>query len=1803
MYGSQNNVFNNENSEHIISSLIPNNINPRQLQHNLNRTQQNQTNQIGNLVSNPIINQSQNSVRDIIAKPGQFCNDINNAANNISNTISNISNMPNQIMGNFNSMVQAPQNFMNGINNFSNMLNSGGGGGIAQNITQGIVGNMASGAMDVISAGGSGACGLIDGIFGFSEGQKRKTEREKQETERQRQKTMKIVKENTIEQGVNIDKQRKNITEAGTQQRRTMADGHLYQMEAMDKSQNHRMEFLNQTVEHKKAVMNLENKNNRGFEELKHGNSMVQMNTSIRGKKDIILLQSEKEKQNMMIKQMNNLYFSQKLFQQKSKLRTQDHQYNSQISKQNYNQMANIKNIDHRNRSDFSKQNYGQMINIKNLDYNNKSHLRTQDHQYNSQISKQNYNQMVNIKNLDYRNRSDFSKQNYGQMANIKNIDHRNRSDFSKQNYGQMANIKNIDHRNKSDYSRQNFLQLEKLKNQELNHSIQKNSYNHYLHLNRIYKEYNYKSQLDRQKGEDKIDEINTLYERKERLNKKEREKKREEMKHEKNLQNLKYKQAQSLQNQQFHQRKNLIINEHEEKRITELKRFEQQHLIEQQRFERKLYFNNLDAIKTNLPSLDINPMIFRKKYIDKIKKEFGVDEKEINWNTQNKKFSLYGFGGIGKTVLAFTYANQCFENPYEMIWWINAKNQEYIIKSLREIASHLGMKTALNDLEINILNYIKIKISQNKGKWLIIWDNLENMSFLNKYRKERFYPSFGGHILITSRNFDMPFPIYIDKFSKKEAIRLCTSITEPIGNNEYISMQNLVLNKFDRLPLAIVQACKYIRICDYKEYLNLRNFSGDRLQKKEKQINSYNRELILSKTLTKELDRIANNCEEAKEVANLISFIAPNNIPKIFLKLLVNDKIDLNEAISSLLEIGTIQECSRNYYKIHPIQQDILINRLKSQEKFNTIKKAAQIVTRAWNAFNGNSEIVPHLYHIWNHLMKELWVLNETIMDGLNKSTPFTNNDKKLTTSVSSFSEENNARALNNKGIDDEKSNEIKYSYKSSKIKNNYSEQYQELGEQMLPYIKELSESLYSSGKIAPAFQVLRYALVVIEKSKNKLSIAAEIYNLYGNILNFSNKKAEAIKYYEKAIQLLNKLFQNSNHLQNVDSNNNKNKLILFDIYNNLGKCLLECKENKKAKKAFNEALKLTEEKDSLIIANIYSQLAKVHYYLKNIKQSIEYYKKALKIFNQFKDYPNMANLNQMLGQIFYELSMDGLITQAPSNQNNEKQNYKQLSSSFAEEIYSNIGTNLDISEKYFEEAFNIYFNLNNDLGIAASSGKLGYINFDKKQYEKAAEYLEISWHKYLQIYDLNHSSTKCIWNKLDETYFRLSKNLRIPKSQLACKRGDEVILQELIFELKPFISKEVIFTTQNLFKKSCLHNSISSLPKNISYLICNYHGPYLNYIDADGKSLLHIVENQGVFAVLKENGINLEIEDLNGNTAYQYHKKHNTGLHKILNRLGAKPWSEGKETIEEYKKHNYEVNKLVFSPKNDILASLAKKGELIFWNYKNKSPIKFFSNNNLNTLAFDPYGEIFASNDNNKINLWDINEFNIIKTLEGINKKEEIKQLAFLNSSNHLISATENKIYFFDINLGKNIRKVQSSDIVTLKYNFPINSLILGHENGTLELLDLRINNSTTKTILNVSQDVSETSNSHTSKINTIAINQNYNIVASGSADCTISLNDLRMLKTIQKFKAHNDCLNDIEFSPKQSNVLASCSDDNKLKLWDININPPKKIFRIKEKYGFIKCLTFNKDTNNLVYGIDEIIKIWDTPYQKRN
>ncbi len=49
-----------------------------------------------------------------------------------------------------------------------------------------IMGNMI-GAIEEVSGGGGAVCRLIDGIFGFSEGQKRKTEREKQETERQRQ--------------------------------------------------------------------------------------------------------------------------------------------------------------------------------------------------------------------------------------------------------------------------------------------------------------------------------------------------------------------------------------------------------------------------------------------------------------------------------------------------------------------------------------------------------------------------------------------------------------------------------------------------------------------------------------------------------------------------------------------------------------------------------------------------------------------------------------------------------------------------------------------------------------------------------------------------------------------------------------------------------------------------------------------------------------------------------------------------------------------------------------------------------------------------------------------------------------------------------------------------------------------------------------------------------------------------------------------------------------------------------------------------------------------------------------------------------------------------------------------------------------------------------------------------------------------------------------------------------------------------------------------------------------------------------
>ncbi len=129
---------------------------------------------------------------------------------------------------------------------------------------------------------------------------------------------------------------------------------------------------------------------------------------------------------------------------------------------------------------------------------------------------------------------------------------------------------------------------------------------------------------------------------------------------------------------------------------------------------------------------------------------------------------------------------------------------------------------------------------------------------------------------------------------------------------------------------------------------------------------------------------------KEGDEISNKLSFYILETSLALFEELYLNEiKITINEI--------------NNKYSENDIKEKMIKNNkiILTKEFIDLLEKNLQ---------NNNNKY----YKAFIKAIPPQIILNETIMDGLNKSAPFTNNDEELTTSVSTFSEENKENELN---------------------------------------------------------------------------------------------------------------------------------------------------------------------------------------------------------------------------------------------------------------------------------------------------------------------------------------------------------------------------------------------------------------------------------------------------------------------------------------------------------------------------------------------------------------------------------------------------------------------------------------------------------------------------------------------------------------------------------------------------------------------------------------------------------------------
>jgi hypothetical protein len=191
----------------------------------------------------------------------------------------------------------------------------------------------------------------------------------------------------------------------------------------------------------------------------------------------------------------------------------------------------------------------------------------------------------------------------------------------------------------------------------------------------------------------------------------------------------------------------------------------------------------------------------------------------------QLQVFALSGLGGVGKTqtALEFVFSRK---HHFDAIFWTNSSSESKLQSDFTAISIQLGLETldvakdatASRELVKSWLAEPMVNILEGdpfqtrKAKWLLIFDNADDINVLRD-----FWPHGGiGSVLLTSRDALVIGDYYfnyvgmtLEPFTSDEAVGLLEHLTQQRGHSD---VAQLIVDRFDRFPLAVSQMAGYIR-------------------------------------------------------------------------------------------------------------------------------------------------------------------------------------------------------------------------------------------------------------------------------------------------------------------------------------------------------------------------------------------------------------------------------------------------------------------------------------------------------------------------------------------------------------------------------------------------------------------------------------------------------------------------------------------------------------------------------------------------------------------------------------------------------------------------------------------------------------------------------------------------------------------------------------------------------------------------------------------------------------------------------
>ncbi|MBN3942085.1 serine/threonine-protein kinase [Nostoc sp. NMS9] len=302
--------------------------------------------------------------------------------------------------------------------------------------------------------------------------------------------------------------------------------------------------------------------------------------------------------------------------------------------------------------------------------------------------------------------------------------------------------------------------------------------------------------------------------------------------------------------------------------------------------------------------------------------------------------------------------------------------------------------------------------------------------------------------------------------------------------------------------------------------------------------------------------------------------------------------------------------------------------------------------------------------------------------------------------------------------------------------------------------------------------------------------------------------------------------------------------------------------------------------------------------------------------------------------------------------------------------------------------------------------------------------------------------------------------------------------------------------------------------------------------------------------------------------------------------------------DTLTEHSGTLSSVNALAISPDGYTLASGSDDKNIKLWDLNTQKVLASLSGHShaVKSVAFSPDGKILATaSDDKTIKLWEVETLKEICILLG--HSHAVKSVAFSPDGQILASGSWDKtVKLWDVNTGTEICTITGHQLQVNSVAFSPQGQLLASASydRTIRLWQIPVLEGSQREFQNrPCYSLLSTLSGHAWAVLTVAFSPNGKILATGSDDNTIKLWEVNTGQLICTFVGHSWSVVAVAFSA-DGETLLSASCDKTVKLW--RVSTAEEIATLSGHVDSVSAVAVSKVTQLIASGSrDKTIKLW--------